>query len=92
MAGLRWGRDALNVHPLHLHLLLVFHPPILEPDLDLPLCQAQHGRHLNPPEQRTGQLPFFGCMFYSMLSALLRILVNMSALTLLVSVYQIDSL
>ena len=56
MAGMGRGRDALYVHPLHLHLLLVFHPPVLEPDLDLSLRQAQHGRHLNPSEQRTGQL------------------------------------
>ena len=52
MPGLGRGRDTLNVHTLHLHFLLVFHPSVLEPDLDLPLRQAEHGRHLNPPEQK----------------------------------------
>ena len=47
VARLGRGRHALNVHALHLHLLLVFHPPVLEPDLYLALRQAQHGRHLD---------------------------------------------
>ena len=47
--GLGRGRHALYVHPLHLHLLLVLHPPVLKPDLDLSLRQVQHPRHLNPP-------------------------------------------
>ena len=49
VAGLGRGRHALYVHPLHLHLLLVLHPPVLEPDLDLSLRQVQHPRHLDPP-------------------------------------------
>ena len=32
-----------------LNLLLQLHPPVLEPDLDLPLGQAQLMRHLDPP-------------------------------------------
>ncbi len=30
-------------------LLLELHPPVLEPDLDLPLCQAERMGNLNPP-------------------------------------------
>ena len=52
MPGLGRGRDALNIHPLHLHLLLVFHPPVLEPDLDLSLRQTQHSGHLNTPAKK----------------------------------------
>ena len=48
--GLGRGRHALQLHSLQLHLLLVFHPPVLEPDLDLSLRQTQHARHLNSPE------------------------------------------
>ena len=35
-----------------LDLLLELHPPVLEPDLDLPLRQAQLVRHLDPPPPR----------------------------------------
>ena len=59
MPGLGWGSYTLNVHPLHLHLLLVFHPPVLKPDLDLPLRQAEHGSHLNPPKHRSSDYPSF---------------------------------
>ena len=50
--GLGWGRHALYINTLHLHLLLVFHPPVLEPDLDLALREAQHARHLNSSERK----------------------------------------
>ena len=52
VAGLGWRGHGLDINPLHLHLLLVFHPPVLEPDLDLPLRQAQHARHLNSSERK----------------------------------------
>ena len=52
MPGLGRGRDALNIHPLHLHLLLVFHPPVLEPDLDLALGEAQRVGDLDPAAPR----------------------------------------
>lgn len=32
-----------------LDLLFQLHPSVLEPDLDLSLCQAQRVRHLDPP-------------------------------------------
>ena len=35
-----------------LDLLLELHPAVLEPDLDLPLRQAQLVRHLDPPPPR----------------------------------------
>ena len=38
-----------GVHRGHLVLLLPLHPPVLEPDLDLPLRQAQRVRDLDPP-------------------------------------------
>ena len=47
VAGLGRRGHALYVDPLHLHLLLVLHPPVLEPDLDLSLRQVEHARHLN---------------------------------------------
>ena len=37
-----------GVHRGHLVLLLPLHPPVLEPDLDLPLRQAQRVRDLDP--------------------------------------------
>ena len=42
-----------GVHRGHLVLLLPLHPPVLEPDLDLPLRQAQRVRDLDssPPRQ-----------------------------------------
>lgn len=33
-------------------VLLPFHPPVLEPDLDLPLRQVERARHLVPPVPR----------------------------------------
>ena len=47
VSGLGRRRNTLHINTLHLHLLLVLHPPVLEPDLDLSLCQVQHRRHLN---------------------------------------------
>ena len=38
-----------GVHTRHLVLLLPLHPPVLEPDLDLPLCQAQLVGHFYSP-------------------------------------------
>ena len=37
-----------RVHRGHLVLLLPLHPPVLEPDLDLPLRQAERVRNLDP--------------------------------------------
>ena len=37
-----------RVHARHLVLLLPLHPPVLEPDLDLPLRQAERVRNLDP--------------------------------------------
>ena len=37
-----------RVHRRHLVLLLPLHPPVLEPDLDLPLGQAERVRDLDP--------------------------------------------
>ena len=37
-----------NVHARHLVLLFPLHPPILEPDLDLPLREAEGVRDLDP--------------------------------------------
>ena len=59
VAGLVRRGHGLDINPLHLHLLLVFHPPVLEPDLDLPLRQAEHGSHLNPPKHRSSDYPSF---------------------------------
>ena len=44
---------------LPLRVLLALHPPVLEPDLDLPLREAQHARHLNSSERKmlTEMLP-----------------------------------
>ena len=39
-----------RVHARHLVLLLPLHPPVLEPDLNLPLCQAERVRNLDPEE------------------------------------------
>jgi len=41
-----------RVHARHLVLLLPLHPPVLEPDLDLPLCQAERMRDLDPAPAR----------------------------------------
>lgn len=38
-----------GVHARHLVLFLPLHTPVLEPDLDLPLRQAQGVRDLDPP-------------------------------------------
>ena len=47
---LRLGLLLLLVQLLdRLYLLLQLHPPILKPDLDLPLCQAKRVRHLYSP-------------------------------------------
>lgn len=35
-----------------LDLLLELHPPVLEPDLDLSLCEAQRVGHLDPSSPR----------------------------------------
>ena len=51
VSGLGRRRNTLHINTLHLHLLLVLHPPVLEPDLDLSLCQVQHRRHLNASKQ-----------------------------------------
>ena len=37
-----------GVHARHLVLLLPLHPPVLEPDLDLPLRQSQLAGELRP--------------------------------------------
>lgn len=37
-----------GVHARHLVFLFPFHPPVLEPDLDLSLCQTQRMRDLDP--------------------------------------------
>ena len=50
---LRLGLLLLLVELLDgLDLLLELHPPVLEPDLDLSLCEAQGVRHLDPPSPR----------------------------------------
>ena len=38
-----------NVHALHLVLLLPLHPPVLEPDFDLALCQTQRVGDFDAP-------------------------------------------
>ena len=40
-----------RVHARHLVLLLPLHPPVLEPDLDLPLRQAERVRDLDPEDE-----------------------------------------
>lgn len=37
-----------GVHAGHLVLLLPLHPPILEPDFDLSLCETEGVRNLDP--------------------------------------------
>ena len=37
-----------GIHARHLVFLFPFHPPVLEPDLDLSLCQTQRMRDLDP--------------------------------------------
>ena len=39
-----------RVHARHLVLLLPLHPTVLEPDLDLPLRQAERVRNLDPEQ------------------------------------------
>ena len=48
-----------GVHAGHLVLLLPLHPTVLEPDLDLPLGQAQSVRYLDPEFVQFGFLPNF---------------------------------
>jgi len=52
MMTVRQGRVHLvhghGVHAGHLVLLLPFHPPILEPDFYLSLCETEGVRNLNP--------------------------------------------
>ncbi len=43
MKGWHGSRDAL------LHLFLLLHPPVLEPDLDLRFVQSQHGGDFYSP-------------------------------------------
>ena len=54
--GRRLGRLSLLLLLIQLldglDLLLELHPPVLEPDLDLALCQAELVRHLYPPPPR----------------------------------------
>ena len=40
-----------RVHARHLVLLLPLHPAVLEPDLDLPLRQAERVRNLDPEDE-----------------------------------------
>ena len=40
-----------GVHAGHLVLLLPLHPTVLEPDLDLPLGQAERVRYLDPEDE-----------------------------------------
>ena len=49
-----------RVHARHLVLLLPLHPPVLEPDLDLPLRQAQRVRDLYSSSPRQiSEVEFF---------------------------------
>ena len=48
-----------GVHARHLVLLLPLHPTVLEPDLDLPLGQAESVRYLDPEFVQFGFLPNF---------------------------------
>ena len=41
-----------RVHARHLVLLLPLHPPVLEPDLDLPLSQAKRMSDLDPEDEK----------------------------------------
>ena len=41
-----------GVHARHLVLLLPLHPPVLEPDLDLPLRQAKRMSDLDPEDEK----------------------------------------
>ena len=41
-----------GVHAGHLVLLLPLHPPVLEPDLDLSLCETESVSDLYPPAPR----------------------------------------
>ena len=47
------------IHARHLVLLLPLHPTVLEPDLDLPLGQAERVRYLDPENGQLEQLVFF---------------------------------
>ena len=47
-----------RVHARHLVLLLPLHPPVLEPDLDLPLRQAERVRNLDPEHELEFHLLF----------------------------------
>ena len=41
-----------GVHARHLVLLLPLHPPVLEPNLDLPLRQAKRMSDLDPEDEK----------------------------------------
>lgn len=43
------GAGARRGEALHSLVLLLLHPPVLEPDLDLPLVQVEKAGHLHPP-------------------------------------------
>ena len=47
-----------RVHARHLVLLLPLHPPVLEPDLDLTLRQAERVRNLDPEHEPEFHLLF----------------------------------
>ena len=47
-----------RVHARHLVLLLPLHPPVLEPDLDLTLRQAERVRNLDPEHELEFHLLF----------------------------------
>ena len=47
-----------RVHARHLVLLLPLHPPVLEPDLDLTLRQAERVRDLDPEHELEFHLLF----------------------------------
>ena len=49
-----------GVHARHLVLLLPLHPPVLEPDLDLTLRQAERVRNLDPE----GELHFLQLLLF----------------------------
>lgn len=43
------GGGGGGVRALHPLVLLLLHPPVLEPDLDLPLVEVEQAGHLHPP-------------------------------------------
>jgi len=62
--GLRGRRNSVHLDSFQLHLFLVFHSPILKPDLDLPLCEIEHVGHLNPA--RAAKIPVEVKLFFQL--------------------------